>query len=126
MVIGSLGAIRGAKRRLWGRTTSNENEDGMKTTGLVASAVLFSATLMGLPAMGKPPGQQPCPDTCTIPTGATAGTCSNNANVKCSADATCVTAAIDAACPCDTASNHGQHQSCVVHLRNTLRKDGCP
>jgi hypothetical protein len=82
----------------------------------VPLALLLSIALFGAPAVAQPQ----CPDTCS------GGTCTNNANVKCSTDATCVAAAIDAACPCGTASNHGQHQSCVVHLRNTLRKEGCP
>jgi len=36
-----------------------------------------------------------------------------------------VAAAIAAACPCDGATNHGQHVSCVVQQRNALRKGGC-
>lgn len=42
-----------------------------------------------------------------------------------------VGAALDAACPCSGPAqggpwkNHGQHQSCVVRFRNTLRHQGC-
>ena len=28
-------------------------------------------------------------------------------------------------CPCDGQKNHGQYVSCVVHMRNALRKAGC-
>ena len=52
-------------------------------------------------------------------------------------DAAAVAVAVAQACPCDgqtdTAAgqvipwkNHGQHQRCVVHMRNQLRKQGCP
>ena len=83
--------------------------------------IIAAVTIVGgATSHAAPPMTQQCPDTCSN------GVCTNNGNVTCSADATCVAAALDAACPCDTASNHGQHQSCVVHLRNTLRKDGCP
>jgi hypothetical protein len=88
----------------------------MNARSLVATALLGSVMLFGVVVRAQPK----CPDTCSN------GTCTNDATVQCSADATCVAADIDAACPCDGASNHGQHQSCVVHLRNTLRKDGCP
>jgi hypothetical protein len=82
-------------------------------------AIIAGVAIVGVGALYAKGGAQ-CPDTCSN------GTCSNNANVKCSTDATCVAGDIATTCPCDTASNHGQHQSCVVHLRNTLRKDGCP
>ncbi len=42
-----------------------------------------------------------------------------------------VGAALAAACPCDADGhgqswkNHGQYQSCVVHFRNDMRKQGC-
>jgi hypothetical protein len=42
-----------------------------------------------------------------------------------------VSAALDAACPCSGPAqggawkNHGGHQSCVVHFRNDLRRQGC-
>jgi len=88
----------------------------MKRLGCVIGSMLLSATLMVVSAAA----QQQCPDTCGD------GTCSNNRAVSCTSDAQCVAADIDAACPCDTASNHGKHQSCVVHLRNQLRKEGCP
>src|SRR5215472_4385927 len=64
---------------------------------------------------------QTSPDTCN-----SGGTCSNNSTVSCTDDAKCVAADIEAACPCDSASNHGQHQKCVVHLRNKLRGENCP
>jgi len=86
-------------------------------------AIIAGVTIVGVGTLygGVPArAQQQCTDTCSN------RTCTNNANVKCSTDATCVAAAIDAACPCSGASNHGQHQSCAVHLRNALRKEGCP
>jgi hypothetical protein len=42
--------------------------------------------------------------------------------IPCPAD---VTAALEAACPCDTAVNHGQHVRCIAHFRNLLRRSGC-
>ncbi len=86
----------------------------MKGTILIIGALLM---WVAVPARA----QQTCPDTCS-----TSGTCSNNPLVSCTSDAKCVAADIESQCPCDTASNHGQHQSCVVHLRNTLRRLNCP
>jgi hypothetical protein len=84
--------------------------------GLALLTVMFMVT----PVRALPPPAQQCPDTCID------GTCSNNADVTCTTDVQCVGAAVAAACPCDTATNHGQHQRCVVHLRNQLRRQGCP
>jgi hypothetical protein len=51
------------------------------------------------------------------------------------ADAAAVAAAVAQSCPCDGLTdqtgqvtpwkNHGQYQRCVVHARNTVRKQGC-
>lgn len=81
-------------------------------TAIVMAGVLLLWTL-------GPARAQQCSDICAN------GTCSNNAAVTCTTNAQCVWAAVGATCPCDGSSNHGQHQSCVVHLRNQLRKQGC-
>ena len=69
----------------------------MKTV-LAAVAVLFAAVAVSHAA-------PPAPGTCPADVGA----------------------ALAEACPCDAPSwkNHGKYVSCVVRLRNQLRKDGC-
>ncbi len=42
--------------------------------------------------------------------------------IPCPAD---VAVAMEAACPCDTAANHGEYVRCVARFRNTLRRSGC-
>lgn len=46
------------------------------------------------------------------------------AQVDCEAARCAVQAAIDQACPCDQASNHGRHVSCVAHVVKRLSRDG--
>ena len=70
-------------------------------------AWLFSVALLASasPVLAQPPGPVTCPPD--------------------------VGAALAAACPCDASGpgqswkNHGGYVSCVVHLRNDLRKAGC-
>ncbi len=89
------------------------------------SAVFLSAAIMAVSAWAQQPPPPQCPDVCVLNMMTGSGTCSNDSTLSCKSDAPCVAAAIEAACPCSTASNHGQHQSCVVHLRNQLRGQGC-
>ena len=85
---------------------------GSVVVGLSVVAITFSVH----------PVRAQCPDTCDT----TSGTCTNDSTVTCTSDAKCVGAAVESACPCDGFKNHGQHQKCVVHLRNQLRGDGFP
>jgi hypothetical protein len=94
----------------------------MKTMIVALGATLFAATL----AVAQPSTQQ-CPISCS----GSPGTCNSPAGVSCNTNADCVAATVAATCPCDGPSaaapwkNHGQYQVCVVHERNTLRKEGC-
>jgi len=46
------------------------------------------------------------------------------AQVDCEAARCAVQAAVNTACPCDQATNHGQHVSCVAHVVKDLSRQG--
>jgi hypothetical protein len=46
------------------------------------------------------------------------------AGVDCEPARCAVQAAVDAACPCDAATNHGKHVSCVAHVVKDLSRQG--
>ncbi len=49
---------------------------------------------------------------------------SARAQTDCEPARCAVQAEIDMRCPCDDASNHGRHVSCVAHVVNALAKNG--
>ena len=48
----------------------------------------------------------------------------NAAPVDCEPARCAVQTALDQQCPCDAATNHGRHVSCVAHVVKRLAKDG--